>query len=118
MLNFYNKFGNPIAYTDDNTHLFSFNGAPLAYFSGAYLYTFSGKHIGFFVDGWIRDINGYCVFFCENAIGGMAKPLKHLLPLKSLKRLVPLKSLRQMPRTFLVKRFAWSNYSNSDFFNQ
>lgn len=117
MLNFYNQAGRPIVYTDDNVHLFSYSGRPVAYIHGNLIYTFSGRHIGFFIDGWIRDLNGYCVFFSENATGGMLKPLRQLLPLKSLKQLMPLKSLRQFPSYMPFKRTAWSRYSDLDFFS-
>lgn len=117
MLNFYNQNGEPIVYTSDGTHLYTYSGKPVAYFHNNFVYTFSGKHIGFFVDGWIRDLNGYCVFFCENATGGMIKPLKHLLPLKSLKQLLPLKSIRNCPYLMPFKRMAWSRYSGLEFFS-
>lgn len=117
MLNFYNQNGKPIVYTDDNIHLFSFSGKPVAYIYGELVYTFAGKHIGFFIDGWIRDLNGYCVFFSENATGGMLKPLKQLLPIKSPKHLLTVKSIRQFPNLTPVKRTAWSRYSDLDFFS-
>lgn len=117
MLNFYNENGKPIVYTDDNVHLFSFSGKPVAYFSGNLIYTFDGRHIGFFIDGWIRDLNGYCVFFSENAIGGVFKPFKQFLPFKAFKQFLPFKSFRQYPYPIPFKRNAWSRYSDINFFS-
>lgn len=117
MLNFFNQIGEPIIYTDDNIHLFSFSGKPVAYIYGKLIYTFSGKHIGFFLDGWIRDLNGYCVFFSEIATGGVFKPLKKYLPFKSFKHFLPSKSFRQYPHPMTYKRNAWSRYSDLNFFS-
>ena len=117
MLNFYNQNGKPIIYTDDNVHLFSYSGKPVGYIHEDIVFTFNGKPLGYLVDGWIRDTNGYCVFFSENATGGVVKPLKQFLPLKSCKQLMPLKSTRQNSIISFIKRNAWSRYSDLDFFS-
>ena len=117
MLNFYNQNGKPIIYTDDNVHLFSYGGKPVGYIQEDTVFTFNGKLIGFLVDGWIRDTKGYCVFFSENATGGMVKPLKQSLPLKSNKQLMPLKSIKQNSTITFIKRNAWSRYSDLNFFS-
>lgn len=117
-MTFFNRYGKPIAYSDDNVNIFAFNGQPLAYIFDDKVYAFNGRHLGWFWDGWIRDSQGYCVFFNEYATGGPLKPLKRLLPLKGLKRLLPLKGLRRMAGFRPIKRLAWSNYSDLEFFEQ
>ena len=118
MKTFYNYFGTPIAYTDDEVNIFSFNGSPLGYIDGDKIYAFSGKHLGWYIDGWIRDKLGYCVFFTELATGGPLKPIKRLKPLRFAKRIVPMKRIRQIAGIRPIKRLAWSRYYDSSFFFQ
>lgn len=114
---FYDCHGKPSAYTEDGTHIYLFTGEPVAYFDADAVYGFNGKHIGWFSDGWIRDLRGYCVFFTENATGfGPLKPLKQLCPLKSLKQLRPLKSLRELRHLRPFDSLSWSPQSGKQFF--
>ena len=57
-IDFYDHDGQPIAYTQDRVHIYTFSGDPVAYLDGDSVYSFSGKHLGWFVDGWIRDNYG------------------------------------------------------------
>ena len=50
-MTFYNKNGKPIAYTEDNEHIYLFTGQPVAYFYGDAVYGFNGHHIGWFENG-------------------------------------------------------------------
>lgn len=118
MKTFYNEFGKPIAYSDNDIIVFSFPGEPLAYIFDDKIYSFDGKQLGWFLDGWIRDLDGYCVFFTETATGGPLKPLKQLKPLKSLKKLVPFRQYREYPHLKPIKRCAWSRYKDLDFFKK
>lgn len=91
---FYNEFGVAVAYLhDDGIHIYLFDGKPVAYLHDDAVYSFNGKHLGWFEKGWVRDIEGACVFFTENAIGGLLKPMKQMEPLKGLRQLKPLKSM-------------------------
>ena len=116
---FYDLNGKPSCYTDDGIHLFDFSGNILAYIDGDSIFHFSGKHLGWFVDGWIRDHNGACVFFSETANNsGPLKPLKQLVPLKSLKQLLPLKGLKELKPLKALTSISWSNYGKEIFFNR
>lgn len=73
---FYNESGVSAAYTEDGTHIYLFSGEPVAYIDGNSIFSFSGKHLGWYIQGWIRDNNGDCVFFTKEATGGPVKPVK------------------------------------------
>ncbi len=113
---FYNISGRPVAYTVDGTHIYLFNGEPVAYISDYSIYSFSGRHLGWFMNGWITDHSGNAAFFSDSAVSGPLKPLKQLKPLKSLRQLRPLKSLKQLAPLKPIQMLSWSNLSDEDFF--
>ena len=116
---FYDNHGRPTAYTEDDIHIYLFTGEPVAYLHEDAVYGYNGRQFGWFQDGWIRDLNGNCVFFTENTTGsGPLKPLKQLKPLKSLKQLRPLKALRELKRLRPLNRLSWSQLSGKQFFVQ
>lgn len=116
---FYDNHGRPTAYTEDDEHIYLFTGEPVAYLCEDAVYGYNGKHFGWFLGGWVRDLNGKCVFFTENAAGsGPLKPLKQLTPLKSLKQLRPLKALRELKRLRPPNSLSWSVLSGKQFFAQ
>ena len=80
------------------------------------VYGFRGRQLGTITNGWIRDNNGLCVFFTENAYGGPAKPVKRLRPIKSVKHVKPVKSVRRVPCVKPVERLGWSSMSGERFF--
>jgi hypothetical protein len=116
-ITFYDSEGEPVAYSDDGVHIFLFSGEPVAYLVNESVYSFSGNHLGFFSNGWIRDHDGDAVFFSENSIGGLMKPLKKLKPLKSLKELIPLKGLRELRPLKPLDSFLWSSLSVEELFD-
>lgn len=113
---FYDQQGTPLIYTEDDEHLYSFNGKPLAYIHGNSIYSYSGNHLGWFENGWIKDSNGYFFLFSEHATGGPLKPLKKLKPLKGLKQLKPLKSLKQLKPIKPITNLNWSSRTFDNFF--
>ena len=119
-MTFYNSNGKPIAYlADDEVHIFLFNGKPVAYLYDEAVYGFNGHHLGWFEDGWIRDLRGKCAFFTEEANGsGPVKPVKGVKPVKSVKKVKPVKSVKQTKRTKAVNSLSWSELSNEQFFEQ
>ena len=48
---FYDEFGTPKAYIEDDCNIFLFNGECIGYVLKDSVYSFNGKHIGFFKDG-------------------------------------------------------------------
>ena len=76
-MTFYDSYGTPVAYTEDDESIYLFKGNPVAYFYENKVYGYNGHHFGWYENGWVRDKNGRCVFFTENATGsGPIKPVK------------------------------------------
>lgn len=118
-MTFYSSTGKPVAYCDDGEHIFLYSGKPVAYLYDTAVYGYNGKVYGWFENGWVRDLNGYCVFFTEDANGsGPLKPLKELHPLKGLKELIPLKGLKELMPLRAMNHLGWSNLSGEQFFEQ
>ena len=116
---FYNSYGRPTAYSEDGIHVFLFTGEPVAYFDQDAVYSFHGKQLGWFANGWIRDLRGACVFFTEKAYGsGPVKPVKHICPVKSVKHVLPVKSVREVRRVRAIDQLGWSRLSGTEFFAQ
>ena len=115
-LDFYDSKGNPIAYTDDGEHIYTFAGKPVGYLHEGSVYSFSGRHLGRFNNGIVRDNDGHAAFFSEGASGGPMKPLRKLKPLKGLKQLRPLKGLRELRPLKSLDSLSWSQLSGEQFF--
>ncbi len=59
----YERTGVPAAYIDrDGEHIYLFDGSPAAYIHGDAVYGFDGTQYGWFEKGWVRDLDGLCVF--------------------------------------------------------
>jgi len=115
-LTFYDSSGNPIVYTEDSEHIYLFSGEPVAYIYSGSVYSFSGRHLGRFENGWIRDNEGKCVFFTEQAVGGPIKSMKKMIPIKSVKLMRPMKSMREMRPIKPIDTLLWSELSGEQFF--
>ena len=64
----YDRNGTPAAYIDsDGEHIYLFDGKPAAYLNEDAVYGFGGTQYGWFEKGWIRDLDGYCVMFTDEA---------------------------------------------------
>jgi len=116
-LTFYDRYGKPVAYTEDNIHIHLFDGGAVAYISGDSIYSYSGKHLGFFEDGWVRDHSGDCVFFTETARGsGPVKPVKSIKSVKSVKSIRSVKGVMEVKPVKSVISLSWSDLSGRQFF--
>lgn len=115
---FYDEKGEPIAYTEDGIHIYLFSGEPVAYFYGDSVYSYSGKHLGWYIEGWIRDNDGDCGLFTEEVKGGPVKPVKRIKPVKSVKQVKPVKSVKEIRPVRPVRSLSWSSLSLIKFFNQ
>lgn len=118
MLVYYDQTGTPRAYTINGVDIYLFSGEPAAYIEQDMVYAFSGKQLGWSWDGWIRDLNGYCVFFTPYATGGVYKPYMGFVPYAAYRQYLPYKSYRQYPQMRPYKKNAWSNLSGLAFFEQ
>lgn len=116
-MTFFNRYGVPIAYGDNDVYLF--NGRPVAYIVDTTVYAYNGKQLGWYENGWIRDLNGNCVFFTRDSSGfGPLKPLMKFEPIKSFRQVKPVRSARQLKKIRPVNRMAWSPLSGEIFFAQ
>lgn len=115
----YDRSGTPTAYSEDGEHIYLFNGQPVAYFYENTVYGYNGHQFGWFENGWVRDLQGKCVFFSENATGsGPVKPVKKVTPVKSVKRIKPVKHVKQVRKVRPVSSLNWSPLSGTLFFHQ
>lgn len=117
-MTFYDKSGTPCCYSEDFTHIYDYEGNPVAYINNGRVWSYRGKCLGALHNNWIVDNNGAFMFFSENSTGGIPKPLRKLSPLKGLKKLRPLKSLREVPFLKPKPQMSWSNMDSDTFFNQ
>ena len=117
-MNFYDKNGNATAYTEDNIHIYLFNGKAVVYFQCNKVYGFNGSHLGWFENGWIRDLKGKCVMFSSKASGGPIKPIKNKAPRKNIKEDMPIKKNRKQVKIKNIYHLAWSHLSGIDFLLQ
>jgi hypothetical protein len=96
-LSLFDSEGKAIAYivTDDDFTIYMWDGTPVAYLYPKMdqysIYGFNGNHLGWLVDGIIRDHNGNAVGFIKNAVNMYTQ----YEPYKSYKQYKPYKSYRE-----------------------
>lgn len=118
-MTFYSSTGRAIAYCEDGEHIFLYSGEPVAYLYDGAIYGYNGNVYGWFEKGWIRDLNGSCAFFTEDADGsGPIKPIKSILPIKGIKGIKPIKGIKQIRPIKSINQIGWSNLSGEQFFHQ
>ena len=113
---FYDRSGNPVAYSEDGDHLYLYNGTPAAYFDSSRVYSFSGRPLGFFEDGWIFANDGTRALFTDAASEGPTMPVRRVQPVKSVKRVLPVKYIRRVPPVRPTTSLRWSELSGEQFF--
>lgn len=116
-ITFYDRSGNVVAYSDDDVHIFLFSGEPIAYLDADALYSYRGELMGWFEDGWLRDKDGRCVAFSEQASGSPTQPEKRRRPKQSLKQPLPLQQHRDPRSLRPMHSNAWSSQSAQEFFS-
>lgn len=114
---FYNRYGIPIAYEEQGIYLFS--GQPVAFITDEAVYSYSGRQLGWYDNGWVRDLSGKCVFYTEGAYGfGPLKPCKQIAPIKFTKLGKPACLIKQARCGKVINSMAWSSLSGRVFFEQ
>ena len=106
-LTFSDRLGLPVAYlTADGTWIFLLDYTPVAFIYDDAVYTWSVEHIGWFQDGWLRDLSGDCVCSTEDAEGGPERPSGPMNPLSSV------------PHPGPVGSSSWSKHTVESFFKE
>ena len=76
-------------------HIYLFDGKPAAYLNEDAVYGFGAPSMDGLRRGWIRDLDGYCVMFTEEArTQGPAKPSRHETPAKWARAARPVRRSR------------------------
>lgn len=114
---FYNMYGKPIAYVDDDETIFLFDGKAVAYIFDDSVYGFNGSFLGWFENGWIIARNGEHVFYTEDSFGGPIRPIKQIKPIKGIKHIKPIKNIRQIKPIKPIKALNWYNIFDESFFD-
>jgi hypothetical protein len=97
-ISLFNSSGKPVAYIDtkdDDLTIYLWDGKPVAYLSSSnsefHIYGFNGKHLGWFIDGIVRDHQGNAVGSTKDA----TSMYKEYEPYKSYKQYKPYKSYKE-----------------------
>ena len=116
---FFNSLGKPTAFVGpDGETNYLFSGFPVGYFHENRLFSFSGRQLGWFENGWIRDLNGNYSFFTDASLGGPAKPPTYPLPPFPPLRPIPPKGPMQPLCPFAPCGVSWSRLSGEAFFTR
>jgi hypothetical protein len=118
-ISFYDLKGNAISYIDSNGLIYLFNGQSVGYIENDTVYSIAGHHLGWFEEGWIRDLKGRRVFYTNSATGsGPVTPVKHVKPVKGVKHILSKKGIKHVKRIKSTKSSSWSAFSGEMFFYQ
>jgi hypothetical protein len=113
---FYDKTGAPTVYSLTGSELYYFSGDPVGYVDGDSVYSFAGKHLGWFIDGWIRDHLGEPVFFSARADGFPLRPLPQPEPPQVDPHPAPPRNAPEAKPPFRGWHLWWSTLSPEAFF--
>ena len=111
----FNGGGSPEAYisfSEDNPTIYMWSGKPVAYLSssvsgGFNVYGFNGKHLGWYVDGAVRNHEGNPVCGVHRVVREVSLPMPESP--KSIKQLLPLKSSKELAPPRPLYRRQWSS---------
>jgi len=115
-LDFFDRSGAAVAYSDDGEHIYLYSGKPVAYLSDDAVYSFSGKHIGWFEDGCLWDTSGYCILFTPSARSGPIRPVRQVRPIKGVRHVRAVKGVRQVRAIKPIRSMSWSSLTIGEFF--
>ena len=96
---------------------YNWEGDPLAIVEKGAVMTFKGKHLGWFEDGWLRDMKGNCVGFCEPTGKGGPNPpkAKYGDPPADKKEAPDRPEVGELPKR-PPRRAIWSDITDKSFF--
>jgi hypothetical protein len=116
---FFDSHGDVVAYVDDGDDvIFLWSGEPAAIVDDESVFAFDGRHLGWLMNGWIRDHGGACVYFTEGATGGPARPARTARPARGARYARPARAAREMRPMRPMRSLAWSSLAvGSAFFD-
>ncbi|ORC57679.1 hypothetical protein BZK31_18540 [Pseudomonas floridensis] len=118
-VSFYDRHGRAIAWYDDEQDspaIYMYSGRPVAWISEESIYAYSGVHLGWFVDGWIRDARGNAVCFTTDCSGGPARPARQARPATGARQARPARGARQARPPKPARTSSWSTLTGEGFF--
>lgn len=115
-LDFFDRSGNAIAYSEDRVHIYLYNGQALAYLISDAIHLYRGEHLGWYENGWIRDKVGRCVAFSESASGGPPRPGVLPKPSKIARHMRPHTGPRDSRALRPIHSNIWSSLTTQEFF--
>lgn len=108
--------GSAIAHIENDV-VFLISGKPVAFLQREYVYAYSGVQIGTYEDGRMRDIQGSCVFYSEQASGfGPLPPIHQIPPIPAVTAIPPIPSIPQVPCIKAIPTMSWSTLSGQKYF--
>ena len=127
----FDSYGNATAYiaADDELTVYMWTGKPVAYLAsdtsgGFYIYGFNGRHLGWLVDGIVRDHQGDSVCAQRESMGstdsGSFADLNNpeAEAFKDMKGIKPMKDIQEYAPFRPSFSFIWSETSCKLFFYQ
>jgi hypothetical protein len=117
---FWDSAGRVVAHKDEGDDVvFLWSGEPVAIVDDESVFAFDGRHLGWFLDGWIRDHAGNCVYFTDEAAGGARRPRRHARPARGPRQSRPSRRTRQPRPARSARTTQWSALSvDAAFFQQ
>ena len=118
----FDRYGHSTAYiaTDDGMTIYLWNGNPVAYLEqdpagGFHIFGFNGRHLGWLVDGIVRDQRGDAVCAQREAMGtdnpGFYTELNDPEPFKELREMKPIQELKEFAPFRPHFSYSWSDSS-------
>jgi len=106
----YGQSGKVYAWLEPETgRIISLRGIHLAFIEGDSVYAWDGRHIGWWLNGCVRDASGAVAVFTQDAGSiGVIKPVKGVKPVKPVKAVAPVKPVKKVKPVKPIKRLAWS----------
>src|ERR1039457_7664580 len=89
--------------------LLLWNGTPVAILDdeSVSVYGFDGRHLGWFGDGWIRDHDGACVYYTDEARGGPVRPARRTRRTRGTPKAPRARKARQPPPPHRPHQRVW-----------
>ncbi len=115
----YNAEGRAVAYVDDDGEsIYLYDGTPAGFLHEGGVYAYSGRFLGWFEQGWVRDVHGHAAFFTEKASGGPVRPVRQVRPVRGVRQVRPVRGVHELKPVKPVSSLSWSPLSHEGFFEE